>query len=397
MKLSGLVVGIPREIMPQEARVAALPETVEKLCGEGARVLVERGAGAGCDAADADYARTGAELCDEAADLYARADVVLKVKEPRVHVQYGRHEVELMHAGQVLITFLHPAAPGNHDMVRMLRDRGVTALTLDGIPRISRAQSMDALTSMSTVAGYKSVLMAANLLKTFIPMMGTAVGVIPPAQVLVVGAGVAGLQAVATARRLGGVVTASDIRPPALEQAASLGAKVLATGVPTEEAVGGGGYARALSDRWLAHEREALRPAVQAADMVILAALIPGEVAPLLVDEAAVAAMRPGSVIVDIAIDQGGNCACTVPGETLVRQGVTIIGIKNIPGQMARSSTWMFARNLYNLLTYLAADGKLPLDPKDEIVSSALVTRGGKILHAGALAAMAAAEKGARA
>ncbi len=383
MKLSGLTVGVPREIMPGEARVAALPETVKTLCAAGARVLVEQGAGAG--------------LCAGAADVYARADVVLKVKEPRFIEPGGMHEVDLMHAGQVLIAFLHPAAPDNHDLVRRLRDRGVTSLTLDGIPRISRAQTMDALTSMSTVAGYKSVLMAANLLKSFVPMMGTAVGVIPPAQVLVVGAGVAGLQAVATARRLGGVVTASDIRPQALEQAASLGAKVLETGVPAEEATGAGGYARALPERWLAHERETLRPAVRAADIVILAALIPGQVAPLLVDEAAVAAMRPGSVIVDIAIDQGGNCACTAHGETVVRHGVTLVGIKNIPGQMPRSSTWMFARNICNLLTALALDGRLPLDPKDEIVAAALVTREGRILHAGALAAMAAAAGEARA
>lgn len=289
---------------------------------------------------------------------------------------------------RLLITFLHPAAPDNHDMVRLLCDRGITALTLDGIPRISRAQSMDALTSMSTVAGYKSVLMAANLLKSFVPMMGTAVGVIPPAQFLVVGAGVAGLQAVATAKRLGGVVTASDIRPQALEQAASLGAKVLNTGVPADVAQGAGGYAQALPERWLVQEREALRPAVVAADIVVLAALIPGQVAPLLVDDATVAGMRPGSVIVDIAIDQGGNYECTAHGETITRHGVKIIGIKNIPGQMARSATWMFSRNLCNFLTYLAKDGNLPLDTSDEIVASALVTRNGQLLHRGALAAI---------
>lgn len=388
MKLKGLTIGAPREIMPEEARVSLLPESVKTLMTQGARVLVEQGAGGGCDVSDADYSQAGAELCVEAAELYSRADVVLKVKEPCFSERYGRHEVELMREGQTLITFLHPAAPANHEMVRLLRDKGVTALTLDGIPRISRAQSMDALTSMSTVAGYKSVLMAANLLKTFMPMMGTAIGVIPPAQALVVGAGVAGLQAVATARRLGAVVTASDIRPQALEQAASLGAKVLATGVPAEEAQGAGGYAKALSGQWLKHEREVLRPAVQAADLVVLAALIPGEVAPMLVDEAAVAGMRPGSVIVDIAIDQGGNCALTSPGETVVRQGVTIIGIKNIPGRMARSSTWMFSRNICSFLLYLAVDGKLPCDENDEIVASSLVTRAGKILHKGALSAM---------
>ena len=388
MKLAGLTVGVPREIMPGEARVAILPESVKTLRAQGARVLVEQGAGMGCDALDSDYAQAGAELCALATELFAAADIILKVKEPRFNEEHGKHEIDLMRSGQVLITFLHPAAPGNHEMVRMLCDKGVTSLSLDGIPRISRAQSMDALTSMSTVAGYKSVLMGANLLKSFMPMMGTAIGVIPPAQALVIGTGVAGLQAVATARRLGAVVSASDIRPQALEQATSLGAKVLPTGVPTEEAQGTGGYAKALSQKWLDHEREALRPAIAAADLVILAALIPGQVAPILVDEAVVKAMRPGSVIVDIAVDQGGNCALTEGGETVVRHGVTIIGIKNIPGQMARSSTWMFSRNICSFLLYLAADGKLPLDMADEIVASSIVTRDGKILHAGTLAAM---------
>lgn len=390
MTFSGLTLGVPREIMPQEARVAALPETVRSMVGAGARVLVEAGAGVGCDVADADYTAAGAALVSEPAALYAAADVILKVKEPRFNEAVGRHEVEMMHAGQVLITFLHPAAPDNHAMIRKLAAQGVTALTLDGIPRISRAQTMDALTSMSTVAGYKSVLMAANLLKSFVPLIGTAVGMMPPAQVLVVGAGVAGLQAIATAKRLGGVVTASDIRPQALEQAGSLGAKVLDTGVPADQAMGQGGYARALSDEWLQREREALRSAVKAADIVILAALIPGQVAPVLVDREMVGAMRPGSVIVDIAVDQGGNCACTRHGETTVVDGVTLVGIKNIPGQIPRSSTWMFARNIYNLLASLAVEGALPLDTADEIVSSILVTRGGAVVHAGALAAMAA-------
>ncbi|NLF16213.1 MAG: NAD(P) transhydrogenase subunit alpha [Lentisphaerae bacterium] len=396
MKFSGLTLGVPREIMPQEARVAALPETVRSMVGEGARVLVEAGAGVGCDVADADYAAAGAAMVSDPAAIYAAADVILKVKEPQFNQAAGRHEVEMMHAGQVLITFLHPAAPGNHAMIRKLAAQGVTALTLDGIPRISRAQTMDALTSMSTVAGYKSVLMAANLLKSFVPLIGTAVGMMPPAQILVVGAGVAGLQAIATAKRLGGVVTASDIRPQALEQAGSLGAKVLDTGVPAQEATGAGGYARALSEAWLEREREALRPAVKAADIVILAALIPGQVAPVLVDRAMVGAMRPGSVVVDIAVDQGGNCACTQPGQTAVVDGVTLVGIKNIPGQIPRSSTWMFARNIYNLLAYLAADGALPLDGADEIVASTLVTRGGEVVHAGALAAMAAKAEASR-
>ncbi len=394
MKLKELKIGIPREIMLNEARVASLPETVAGLCREGAEVLIESAAGLGCDIADAEYEAVGARICADPVTLYEQADIVLKVKEPLFNEALGRHEVDLMRAGQVLITFLHPAAPDNHAMIQRLAERGVTALTLDGIPRISRAQSMDALTSMSTVAGYKSVIMAANLLKSFLPLMGTAVGVIPPAKVLVAGAGVAGLQAIATAKRLGATVTATDIRPPAIEQIASLGAAAIPAGVPEEEAVGSGGYALALSEHWLAQEREALRESVAAADIVILAALVPSQVAPLLVDESMVASMRPGSVIVDISVDQGGNCACTVPGETVVRHGVTIVGIKNIPGLLAHSATWMFARNLNSFLLYLAEDGRLELDETDEIVAGALVTRNGRIVHRGALAAMAQKQGG---
>ncbi|NLB55934.1 MAG: NAD(P) transhydrogenase subunit alpha, partial [Lentisphaerae bacterium] len=381
MKLAGLIVGVPREIMNGEDRVALLPENVKPLCDVGAKVFIESGAGIGCGATDTDYQAVGAEIYTSAEELYSDADIILKVKEPGFNESYSKHEIDMMHNGQTLIAFLHPAAPANHDMVQMLKEQGVTSLTLDGIPRISRAQSMDALTSMSTVAVYKSVLMAANLLKSFMPMMGTAVGVIPPAKVLVVGTGVAGLQAVATARRLGATVTAVDIRPPALEQAASLGAKSLDSGVPPEEAMGKGGYAKALSERWLEHERSALAPEIATSDIVILAALVPGAVAPQLVTEESVKMMKPGSVIVDIAVDQGGNCSVTKAGEVSVLHDVTIVGIKNIPGHMARSAAWLFGRNMSSLLLYLAEDGKLPLDMSDEIVASSLVTKEGEILH----------------
>ncbi|KUK37132.1 MAG: H+-translocating transhydrogenase subunit alpha [Clostridia bacterium] len=388
MQFKGLAVGVPKEIMHGERRVAAIPETVKKLVDGGARVLVESGAGALAYIEDEEYRRAGAELIRDVEELYAAADIVMKVKEPLFNEAKGKHEVEMMHKGQLLVTFIHPAAPPNHQMVKDLAAKGVVSLTLDGIPRISRAQSMDALTSMSTVAGYKGVLMAANRMAKFMPMTGTAVGVIQPATVLVIGTGVAGLQAIATAKRLGAVVYAVDIRPDAVEQAKSLGAKIVETGVPAEVAVGKGGYANHLPEEWLLKEREAIQEAVKKADIIILTALVPGKVAPVLITEEMVKSMKPGSVIIDIAIDQGGNCALTVGGEVKEFYGVSIDGTKNIPGMVPVSSTWMFAHNIYNFVAYLVKDGRVVLDPDDEIIASSLVTRDGKVVHAGALEAM---------
>lgn len=380
-----MTIGIPKEIMPGERRVSATPDTIKKMVAEGAKVLVEQGAGAGSFFADNDYQAAGATLVADVQDIFAKADVILKVKEPQFNTTVGKHETEMVRDGQYLITFLHPAAPVNRDMMKNLAASGCISLTLDGIPRISRAQNMDALTSMSTVAGYKSVLMAANSLSKFLPMVGTAVGVIKPSNVVVIGTGVAGLQAVATAKRLGAVVTAVDIRPDANEQAKSLGAKAFDTGVPAEVAVGEGGYAQRLSDEWLAKEIENIKGLVKEADILILAALIPGKLAPILITEEMVKSMAPGSSIVDISIDQGGNCALTVPGEIVVKNGVSINGIKNIPGMLPTSSTWMFANNIYNLLAFLCADGKVTLDREDPIVASTLTTIGKKIVHAGAI------------
>lgn len=384
MKFSGMTIGVPTEIMPGERRVSSTPETVKKMVDEGAKVLVQSGAGEGAFFSDDQYKAAGATIIERAKDVYDKADVILKVKEPLFNEKEGMHESDMLRDGQYLITFLHPAAPVNREPMRKLRDTGCISITLDGIPRISRAQSMDALTSMSTVAGYKGVLMAASYLAKFMPMIGTAVGVIKPAKVVVIGTGVAGLQAVATAKRLGAEVTAIDIRPDAAEQARSLGAKSVDTGVPKEVAVGEGGYAQRLPDEWLAKEIEAIKPVVQDADVVILTALIPGKLAPVLITEEMVKAMKPGSVIVDIAIDQGGNCAVTKPGEEVVLDGVTVSGIKNIPGMMPTSSTWMFANNIYNLLAYLAKDGKIVLDRNDPIVAYSLTTINKEIVHAGA-------------
>ena len=381
-------IGVPKEIMAGERRVAVTPDTCRKLMDKGLAVLVERGAGTGAHLADEAYADAGATLIDGAEQVYAAADVILKVKEPQFSPAAGRSEVAMMKPGQVLVTFLHPASPANHETVRQLATQGVTALTLDSVPRITRAQTMDALTSMSTVAGYKAMLMAADRLGSFVPMVATAIGMLPPARVLVVGTGVAGLQALATAKRLGAVTVAADIRPAAREQAASVGAEIHELPIPDDLAIGEGGYARPLPDEWLQREREALAPAVAAADVVILAALVPGRRAPRLVDEAMVRSMKSGSALVDIAIDQGGNCAATAPGEVVTRWGVSLDGTKNIPGQVPVSATRLFAENLFNFTSLLVSDGALHLDCDDEILAACLVTHAGRIVHTGALEAM---------
>ncbi len=383
-----MIIGIPKEIMHNENRVAAIPETVKKLVQDGAVVLVEKGAGQGAFYLDQDYVNAGAKLIDNVQELYEKADLILKVKEPLFNETLKIHEIDMMHKGQYLITFIHPASPVNHKMVKMMADKGVIGLTLDGIPRISRAQNMDALTSMSTCAGYKGILMAASSLARFMPQIFSAVGMIKPVNTLVVGAGVAGLQAIATAKRLGSVVYACDIRPMAAEQAMSLGAKIVDVKIPAELAVGQGGYAKSLSHEWLEKEREALAPIIKDMDIVFLSALVPGHIAPILVTEEMVKSMKPGSAIIDISIDQGGNCEITPPGDVKVIHNVTINGIKNIPGHLASSSTWMFANNIYNLVKYLTKDGKIVLDLNDEITASILVTDGMKIVHAGALEAM---------
>jgi len=383
-QFKGLSFGIPKEIMNGERRVAAIPETVKKLTDGGAKVFVEKGAGVGSYFADAEYEKVGAVIIEDIQQLYTESDIILKVKEPLFNEELGVHEVDLMHEGQVLITFLHPAAPSNHEMVKKLMKKRVISLTLDGIPRISRAQSMDALTSMSTVAGYKSVLMAADRLPKFIPMIGTAVGMIQPSTVMVIGTGVAGLQAIATAKRLGAVVYAADIRPEAAEHAKSLGAKIVETGVPADVAIGEGGYAQSLPKEWILKEQESIKDYVIKSDILILTALVPGRLAPVLVTEEMVKQMKPGSAIVDVAIDQGGNCELTKGGELIVQYSVSIDGTKNIPGMVPISSTWMFAHNIYNFIASFVKDGKIIIDTDDEIIASSLVTKDGNLYHVGA-------------
>lgn len=383
-----MIIGVPKEIMDGEKRVAAIPETIAQMVKDGAEVLVEASAGLGAHFPDQEYIDAGATIVEDVAELYERSDLILKVKEPLFNKEKNLHEVDMMHEGQYITTFLHPAAPVNHEMIQNMAKKGVIGLTLDGIPRISRAQTMDALTSMSTCAGYKGMLLAVNELSKFAPQIFCAVGMIKPANTLIIGTGVGGLQALATAKRLGSVVYATDIRPDALEQAKSLGANIVETGIPADLAVGQGGYALALSEELLEKEREMLKGMLPDMDIVFLGALVPGKLAPKLVTEDMVKSMAPGSVIVDISIDQGGNCELTVPGEVAVKHGVTIIGIKNIPGMLATSSTWMFANNLLHLLKYLIKDGKIELDRNDEIVASILTTIDGQVVHEGAREAM---------
>ncbi|HEU0138868.1 MAG TPA: NAD(P) transhydrogenase subunit alpha [Bryobacteraceae bacterium] len=383
-----MIIGIPREILENEYRVAALPESVAEYRKMGFDVLVETAAGAGVHRSDSEYAAAGAEIASSASDVFSRSDIILKVKQPSVNRGTAKHEVLMMREGGLLITFLHPAAPANHETVRMLRDRNITSLTMDGIPRISRAQQMDALTSMSTVTGYRSVLLAATHLPKFVPMIGTAIGTVKPARFLVIGAGVVGLQAIATAKRLGAIVEALDIQEPARKAAQSLGAKIAGFEVPPEIAADASGAARALPAESLDREREAIAAALERADAVIASALVPGEMAPVLITAAMVSRMKPGSVIIDVSIDQGGNCALSEAGHEVVREDVFLCGLLNIPGSMPVDASWLYANNVLRYVQNLFKKGIETPDFEDDIVQHTLVTRQGRIVHAGALKAM---------
>jgi len=352
-------VGIPREIVAGERRVALIPETIGRLAN-GIDVVVETDAGAAAGFLDEGYREAGATIGDPWA-----ADVVAKVAAPTVD------EVAHLRDGQALIAFLSPLT--DPEGVERLRARGVYGFALESIPRITRAQPMDALSSQATVAGYKGVLVAADRLPRFFPMLMTAAGTVPPAKVLVLGAGVAGLQAIATARRLGAVVAGFDVRPVVREQVESLGATFLDLGIVGEETAGG--YARELTEEEQRRQQEALEERIPEYDTVITTALIPGRAAPRLIPAGAVAKMRPGSVIVDLAAEAGGNCELTQPGEIAEREGVTIVGLTNLPSAMPFHASQLYARNISSLLQHLAPDGALALDWDDEITAGACVTR----------------------
>lgn len=364
-------VGVPTERAPGERRVALVPEAVSRL-PDGIDVVVERGAGAAASHADDAFVDAGASLAD---DVFGE-DVVVKVRKP------SEDEVERLRDGAVLIGLLEPLT----DPVGLerLAARGVTAFAMESIPRITRAQAMDVLSSQSTVSGYKAVLLAAERLPRFFPMLMTAAGTVAPARVLVLGAGVAGLQAIATARRLGAVVTGFDVRPVVKEQVESLGASFLELEVSAEEAHGG--YAAELDEADQRRQQDALARAIAEFDVVITTALVPGRPAPMLVTAEAVEAMRPGSVIVDLAAEAGGNCALTDPGNDVEHEGVTVLGPLNLPSSMPVHASQLYARNLSALLTHLVVDGQVRLDWDDEITAAACVAKPEVRLKAGRLA-----------
>jgi NAD(P) transhydrogenase subunit alpha len=383
-----MVIGIPTEILEREHRVAALPEEVSAYVAMGFDVLVQSGAGLGAQHGDNEYEAAGARIAPGAEEVFAAADIVLKVKQPHFNAALGRHEAEMVREGGMLITFLHPAAPASHDIVRTLRDRGVTSLTMDGIIRIPRALHMDALSSMSAITGYKSVILAAAALPRFVPPVETPIGTTTAARFLVIGAGVVGLHAIETAKRLGATVQAFDIREGSREEASRLGAEIVGFEVPQELALDEVGSAESLSAEWLRAEREALAPLVAESDVVISSVLVPGEVAPVLITEDMVRSMRPGSVIVDVSVDQGGNCALTVPATEVVAHGVTVMGYINIPGSVPVHASWLYGKNMLEFVKNLFKNGIDVPDWDDEIVRGALVTRNREVVHAGALHAM---------
>jgi len=373
---------IPRETIPGEHRVAVTPDAAAALVKAGLEVLVESGAGEGAFHADAAYQNAGAVIMPDAGALYAQADVVLKVQKPALA------EVDQLRAGTVLISFL--SALTSPELVERLAARQVTSFGMEGIPRISRAQKMDALSSQANLAGYKAVLIAAESLPKLFPMMMTAAGTVFAAQVLVIGAGVAGLQAIATARRLGAQVWGYDVRAAVKEQIESLGAKFLEFDLGIADAEDKGGYAKALSPEASRRQQEMLAEKTKDFDVVVTTALVPGRPAPRLVTKETVAGMRPGSVIVDLAAETGGNCELTEPDKVVVRHAVTIHGPTNLPGSMPVHASQLYARNVTELVRDLVKDGKLALDFEDEVVKGACITHAGTVVNEAVKAALAA-------
>lgn len=370
--------GVPVEIAANERRVALVPDVVAALVKSGLEVLVERGAGARAFFPDEAYEKVGATIVPDAAGLYGQADVVLKVQRPRIDPTSGRDEVELLREDSVLVGFLE--ALSQPDLVRRLAARRVTSFAMEGVPRISRAQKMDALSSQANIAGYRAALIACQALPKFFPMSMTAAGTVFAAKVLVMGAGVAGLQAIATARRLGAQVWGYDVRAVVKEQVESLGAKFLAFDLGVSDAEDKGGYARALTAEQSRRQQEQLAERTKDFDVVITTALVPGKPAPRLITAETVAAMRPGSVIVDLAAEAGGNCELTRPDEVVDVHGVTIHGPTNLPATMPVHASQLYARNISELVGAFVKNGALALDFEDEVIRGACVTHGGEIV-----------------
>src|SRR5438876_3564114 len=375
-----MLVGVPRESFPGERRVALVPATIPHLTKAGLEVVVEAGAGISAGYPDADYTAKGAKIVSDRADLFRAADIVVQILCYGSNDRTGKADLPLFRSGQVLIGFLRPL--GTIETIRELAGRGVTSFSVELIPRSTRAQSMDALSSMATICGYKAVVIAADTLPRIFPMLTTAAGTITPGRVFVIGAGVAGLQAIATARRLGAVASAYDLRPAAKEQVQSLGGRFVELPIEAKDAEDPRGYARAQDESFYRRQRELLGKVVAESDVVITAAVIPGKKPPVLVTKEMVANMAPGSVLVDLAAERGGNCELTQPGELVVEHGVTLIGWLNLASTVPYHASQMYARNVSAFLLHLVKDGKLQLDVEDEIIRETMLTRSGEVVNA---------------
>lgn len=374
-----MIVGVPKESFPGERRVALVPVVVPQMVKAGFEVLVEPGAG--CDAGfpDKEYTGRGAKIARDRAEVFGAADIVTQVLCYGSNDRTGKADVALYRKGQALVGFLRPL--GSKEVVEEIARAGVTAFAVELMPRTTRAQSMDALSSMATICGYKAILTAADALLKIFPMLTTAAGTITPARVLVIGAGVAGLQAIATARRLGAVVSAYDLRPAAKEQVQSLGGRFVELAVEAKDAQDERGYARAQGEEFYAKQRELLGKVIAEHDVVLTAAVVPGKKSPVLVTKEMVAGMAPGSVVVDLAAERGGNCELTRAGEVIVEHGVTIIGTINVASSVPHHASQMYARNLNAFLMNLVKDNKLRLDAGDDIIRDTMVTHGGEVVH----------------
>jgi H+-translocating NAD(P) transhydrogenase subunit alpha len=375
-----MIVGVPRESFPGERRVALVPAVVPNLTKAGLEVVVEAGAGASAGYPDADYTAKSAKIVTDRAEVFRAADIVVQILCYGSNDKTGKADLPLFRSGQVLIGFLRPL--GSIETIREIASKGVTSFSVELMPRTTRAQSMDVLSSMATICGYKAVVLAADTSPRIFPMLTTAAGTITPARVFVIGAGVAGLQAIASARRLGAVASAYDLRPAAKEQVQSLGGRFVELPIEAKDAEDARGYARPQDETFYKRQRELLGKVVAESDVVITAAVIPGKKPPILVTKEMVASMAPGSVIVDLAGERGGNCELTRPGEIAVEHGVTIIGWFNLASTVPYHASQMYARNVTAFLLHLVKDGKLQLDLEDEIIRETMLTRSGEVVNA---------------
>ncbi len=373
-----MIIAVPKEILAGENRVATVPDVVPKLIKAGFEVHIEKNAGINAGFTDEKYKAAGAKIIDSLQDLYSSADIVLKVQRPMEHPDEKKHELDLMKEGTILVTFLYPL--NYPDIAKKCAEKGINVISMDMIPRTTLAQKMDALSSQANIAGYKSVVMCADTLGKIFPLMMTAAGTISPAKVVIMGAGVAGLQALGTAKRLGAVVEVSDIRPAVKEEVQSLGGRFIEVEAD-ENMQDAGGYAKEASEEFLRKQKELIFKHITEADIVITTALVPGKKAPVLVTEEMVKNMRPGSVILDMAVEFGGNCEVSEKGKTVKKYNVNIIGEPNLPSLVPTHSSEMYAKNLLSLITHIGKEGKVELNLEDEIIKGSLIAHNKEVIN----------------